>query len=181
MPRICLRRAYELPPLALATQIAKDGAAYFVNGTVANSAQALNAQLTSALWHCHSLMTKAESEYNERIMSILRGPIDVRPGLAFDSPQTSADHGLLSGLSSQRLVKVCTTHTTALLTAIKRDFSNIIGRLHKVDFSKLDDPVMGGTSPYMTTLMERLTFVRVELLTPYNVGKLKKDWCVKVE
>lgn len=37
---------------------------------------------------------------------------------------------------------------------------------------------MGGTSAYMTTLMERLTFVRVEILTPYNVGKLKKDWYV---
>jgi hypothetical protein len=37
---------------------------------------------------------------------------------------------------------------------------------------------MGGASPYMTTLMERMTFVRVEILTPYNVGKLKKDWCV---
>lgn len=55
---------------------------------MANNAQALNTQIVSALWHCHSLMTKAESEYNERIMSILRSPINVSLCSSVPAPLT---------------------------------------------------------------------------------------------
>jgi hypothetical protein len=71
-----------------------------------------------------------------------------------------------------------TRQSSLLLTAIRREFSLILARMHRVDFSKLSDPMagMGGPSPYMKDLMEKMTFVRTEVLAPYNVGGLKKVW-----
>lgn len=81
----------------------------------------------------------------------------------------------------QDLKTLYVKHTTTLLSAIRREFSNSIARLHRVDYSKQSDPasvILGGSSPYMKDLQERMTFVRLQILAPYNVGGLKKEWYV---
>lgn len=65
--------------------------------------------------------------------------------------------------------------------AIRREFSAIITRMHRVDYSKNVDPnpMSGsGASSYMVDLTEKLTFVREELLGPFRIGDLAKEWCV---
>lgn len=51
-------------------------------GTSETSAQSLNAQLTSALYHCYTAVEKIESEYNERIVNVLKSSIAVRSSFA---------------------------------------------------------------------------------------------------
>jgi hypothetical protein len=133
---------------------AKDSAATNLAGPSSNASQALNAQLVSALYHCHSTILKVEDSYNDRILTVLR------PAIA----ETKT---------------VYSRYSDALLLAIRREFSAIVCRLHRVDYSKLSDPMsgMGGeSSPYMKDLMDKMTFVRTEILAPYNVGPLKKEW-----
>ncbi|CDZ96191.1 Predicted Golgi transport complex 1 protein [Phaffia rhodozyma] len=139
-----------------------DNAAYTMTGTSETSAQVLNAQLTSALYHCHSAVGKIEGEYNERVMNLLRPSI----------------------LELEKLYK---KHTADLLGAIRREFSNTLGRLHRVDYAdgakEADGSMMsmgGASSPYMKDLQERMSFVRTRILAPYNVGPLKKEWTVEL-
>jgi hypothetical protein len=63
--------------------------------------------------------------------------------------------------------------------AIRRDFSSIIARMHRVDYSKKLDasPMMAsGASSYMVDLTEKLTLIREEMLGSYRVGDLAKEW-----
>lgn len=69
-----------------------------------------------------------------------------------------------------------------LIMAIRRDFSSIIARMHRVDYSKNLDANGassgggGGASGYMVDLTEKLTLVREEILGAYRVGDLAKEW-----
>ena len=66
--------------------------------------------------------------------------------------------------------------------AIRREFSAVITKMHRVDYSaSLNANSMmgsGGTSSYMSDLTEKLTLVRDELLGSYRVGELAKEWSV---
>jgi hypothetical protein len=64
--------------LSLSLQYIKDNSATNLIGPTINANQALNAQLTSCLYQCHSTIVRLESEYNERIVSVLRPAIAVR-------------------------------------------------------------------------------------------------------
>jgi conserved oligomeric Golgi complex subunit 5 len=66
-----------------------------------------------------------------------------------------------------------------LLNAIRLDISAIISRLHRVDWSGDADAMargMGGPSPYSKELADKLTFIRTEILSKYNVGELGQEW-----
>lgn len=67
-----------------------------------------------------------------------------------------------------------------LLIAIRRELSSIISKLHKLDLSKAPDPLagMGSSSTYMKDLIEKLNFVKSEVLAKFNVGDASRDWCV---
>lgn len=65
--------------------------------------------------------------------------------------------------------------------AIRREVSSIISRLHRVDFGKTLDnlpPSMGGASAYMKELVDKLTFVRKEILSRYTLGDVTQEWSV---
>lgn len=67
--------------------------------------------------------------------------------------------------------------------AIRREFSAIITRMHRVDYSKKVDPnsnsmMNSSASAYMVDLTDKLTLVREEVLGGYRVGELAKEWYV---
>jgi conserved oligomeric Golgi complex subunit 5 len=64
------------------------------------------------------------------------------------------------------------------MTAIKRELSAIIDKLHRVDFGRVVDPVpgMGGPSFYMKDLVEKLTFIKTEVLSKFNLGETGRLW-----
>lgn len=81
----------------------------------------------------------------------------------------------------QNLQSSYTRITTPLDTAFKREFSTIIGRIHKVDFSRPVDPMSTsdqGGSPYMQDLADKMSFIKREILGRLSMGDFMKDWCV---
>jgi hypothetical protein len=67
-----------------------------------------------------------------------------------------------------------------LLAAICRELSAIIARLHRIDFTKSVDPMAGtgGPSMYMKDLIEKLSFIKNEILTKFNVADAARRWLV---
>lgn len=66
-----------------------------------------------------------------------------------------------------------------LLGAIRRELGAIIAKLHRMDFSDAVDPMSamgGGPSPYMKDLVEKLSFIRTEVLVQYNVPERIREW-----
>lgn len=68
--------------------------------------------------------------------------------------------------------------TDALDVAIKREFSTILARIHRVDFSKPVDPMAMGSasSPYMQDLLDKLSFLRNEVLGRSSLGDFMRQW-----
>lgn len=67
-----------------------------------------------------------------------------------------------------------------LTTAIRRELSAIISKLHRIDFSKSVDPDggMGGSSLYVKELTDKLSFIKTELVTKYSLGDYARTWLV---
>ncbi len=66
-----------------------------------------------------------------------------------------------------------------LLLAIRRDLGAIIAKLHKLDLSKGIDASAsghGGASTYMKDLIERINFIKTEVLTRFSVGDATREW-----
>ena len=68
-----------------------------------------------------------------------------------------------------------------LLAAIRRDLAAIIARLHRVDFGKSVDPTAemgGGPSLYMKDFVDKLGYVKREVLAKFSVGGDCHAWSV---
>jgi conserved oligomeric Golgi complex subunit 5 len=68
-----------------------------------------------------------------------------------------------------------------LLVAIKKDLSAIIARLHRLDLGQDSDTgggMGGGPSLYMKDLVDRLNFIKTEVLGNFSVGESSKEWFV---
>lgn len=64
-----------------------------------------------------------------------------------------------------------------LLSSIRRELSSIVAKLHKLNLGSLDASAgMGGPSTYMKDLVEKLNFVKIEVLAKFNVGDLQREW-----
>ena len=68
-----------------------------------------------------------------------------------------------------------------LATAIRRELSAIIAKLHRIDFSKSVDPDagMGGSSLYVKELTDKLAFIKSEIIMKYNLGDYGRTWSVR--
>ena len=70
-----------------------------------------------------------------------------------------------------------------LLTAIRRELGAIIASLHRIDFGGAQrvDPMSrmdGDASPYMKDLVEKLAFIKAEILSKFAAGEEGRSWCV---
>ncbi len=68
-----------------------------------------------------------------------------------------------------------------LLAAIRRELAAITAKLHRMDFAARADPMMSamggaGASPYMKDLVEKLAFVKTEVLAQYLVPDVSPQW-----
>lgn len=70
-----------------------------------------------------------------------------------------------------------------LLTSIRRDLGAVIARLHRIDFAKSVDPMSGmggGSSMYMKELCDKLSFIKSEILSRFNVGDAGRSWVLSL-
>ncbi|KAF5370568.1 hypothetical protein D9758_002084 [Tetrapyrgos nigripes] len=137
--------------------IVRDRSAVLLSGPSASPAQILNGSLASCLYHCHARLLRLSEEHTDAVIQILNPSIEkVRN-------------------TYERLVD-------PLLTAIRRELGSIIARLHRMDFGKSLDSMagMGGSSFYMKDLVEKLTFIKNEVLTKFAVGEDGQKWVLSI-
>lgn len=63
-------------------------------------------------------------------------------------------------------------------TAVRRELSAVIAKLHRIDFAKSVDPMSGGSSPYMKELTEKLAFIKAEIISRYDIDDSGWSWWV---
>ncbi|KAJ8507107.1 hypothetical protein ONZ45_g10502 [Pleurotus djamor] len=137
--------------------IVRDRSAVSLLGPSVTSQQVNNAQVATCLYHCWARLDKLGTEYNDDVYAIIKPSIDALYQ------------------SFQRIVD-------PLVLAIRREVAAIIARLHRVDLSKSLNPMdgLGGASIYMKDLVDKLGFIKAEILPTFNVGDVSKTWVVSI-
>lgn len=146
-------------------------------GPTATPSQVLNAQLATCLYHCFSRLEKLQEEYLEGVLSYIRPSIQVNAQV--HSCQRAADTHVADCTPAQNLKRSFERIIDPLLAAIRRELGAIIAKLHHLDFSDTLDPLSamgGGPSLYMKDLVEKMTFVKAEILSQFNVLDLSRHW-----
>ncbi|KAK7472882.1 hypothetical protein VKT23_000990 [Stygiomarasmius scandens] len=137
--------------------IVRDRSAVFLSGPSASPSQILNGSLATCLYHCHLRLSKLSEEHSEAVIQVIAPSIE-KVKIAYE-----------------RLVE-------PLLTAIRRELGSIIARLHRTDFGKTLDPMggMGGSSFYMKDLVDKLSFIKNEVLNKFMVGEDVQKWVLSI-
>ncbi|KAG7090850.1 hypothetical protein E1B28_009932 [Marasmius oreades] len=136
--------------------VARDRSVLTLVGPSATPTQVLNGSLATFLHHCHFKITKLFDEYSDDISQILK-------------PNT------------EKLDQAYQKIVDPILTAIRRDLGNIIDRIHRTDFGRSDPTAgMGGASLYMKDLVDKLTFIRNEILSRLLVGEDVQKFVVSI-
>ncbi|KAI0940406.1 hypothetical protein AcW1_003608 [Taiwanofungus camphoratus] len=138
--------------------VARERSALTLVGPTATPQQVLNGQLATCLYHCRSRLEKLEDEYSDGVLST------VKPSIA-------------------NLQRAFGRIVDPLLAAIRRELGAIVAKLHRMDFSDAVDPMSamgGGPSPYMKDLVEKLTFVKTEILSQFNVPDISRHWVMSL-
>ncbi|KAH8119187.1 hypothetical protein DFH11DRAFT_1874064 [Phellopilus nigrolimitatus] len=148
-----VQTSLELLLTRLEPLVVRDRWATSLLGPVSTPQQAQNAQVATCLYHCATRLSTLEGEYSESVTAILQPSIkEIRR-------------------SYDRIVD-------PLLVAIRRELGAIVGKLRKLDLGKAPDASagMGGPSTYMKDLVDKLTFIKTEVLAKFNVGDAARVW-----
>ncbi|GMK58813.1 hypothetical protein CspeluHIS016_0602550 [Cutaneotrichosporon spelunceum] len=137
--------------------LVRDFTATSLIGPTATPAAILNAQLISCLYHCTLNLSSLESQFGSKVAEILIPSV-------------------------QALEETYRRVTDLLDIAIKREFSTILARIHRVDFSKPVDPMAmnNSSSPYMQELLDKLNFLRLEVLGRSSLGEFMRKWVLSL-
>ncbi|THV06795.1 hypothetical protein K435DRAFT_711109 [Dendrothele bispora CBS 962.96] len=137
--------------------IVRDRSAVLFSGSSASPSQILNGSLASCLYHCHLRLSKLSEEHSEAVIQIIAPSIE-------------------------KVRKIYDRLVDPLLTAIRRELGSIIARLHRIDFGKTSDPMtgMGGSSFYMKDLVDKLSFIKNEILNKFAVGDDTQKWVLSI-
>ncbi|GAA5826357.1 hypothetical protein JCM5353_004728 [Sporobolomyces roseus] len=134
--------------------IAHDHSATSLLGPLATPSQHNNADLTSSLYHLWHPLDRALQDHTESVREVLRPTID-------------------------RLRASYLAIVNPLIMSIRREFSALLARMHRVDYSKESDTSSSSSaSNYMMDITDKLALVKEEILGSYRVGQLGKDWAL---
>ncbi|KZT65969.1 hypothetical protein DAEQUDRAFT_813938 [Daedalea quercina L-15889] len=140
------------------SMIVRERSATTLIGPSATPSQVLNGQLATCLHNCWARLEKLQDEYPEGVLAYLRN------GIA----------------NVNRAVEQI---VEPLMGAVRRELGAIIAKLNRMDFSDAVDPMSamgGGPSPYMKDLVEKMTFIRTEVLVQYNVPERIREWIIAI-
>ncbi|KAI5889748.1 uncharacterized protein SCHCODRAFT_02601723 [Schizophyllum commune H4-8] len=125
--------------------VVRDRSALTLIGPACTPQQAANAQVATCLHHCRARLAQLESEHIDAVCAALRPSIE-------------------------NMKRTYERVVDPLLAAIRRELAAIIARVHRFDFGRAQDPMSGGgASLYMKDLVEKLAFVKDEILSKFNV------------
>nr|KIR87103.1 hypothetical protein I308_02795 [Cryptococcus tetragattii IND107] len=125
-------------------------------GPNATSAQQVNAQLVGCLYHCWLNVAYIEYDHTGKVWDILSPSIN-------------------SLETTYRRI------TNSLDVAFRKEITSTLARIHRVNFNTPVDPLaMGmdarGGSPYMQDLVDKIGFVRSQILGRMSLGEYMKAW-----
>ncbi|KAH8093869.1 Golgi transport complex subunit 5-domain-containing protein [Cristinia sonorae] len=138
--------------------VSKERAAVSLIGPTATPQQSLNGQIGTCLYHCRQRLVKLDEEYAADVIAVIKPNIE-RLERAFD-----------------KLVE-------PLTAAIRRELAAIIARIHRMDFGDSADPMAGmggGPSPYMKDLVDKLNFIKSDVLSLWNVPEASQQWIINL-
>jgi len=126
------------------------------SGTVASPQQIHNANLTNFLYQAWARLVKLSEEHTPSVFSVLQPSI-------------------------QSMYKNFERIIDPVTTAIRRETSAAIAKLHRHDFSKsVNSNTGGGSSLYMQELTDKLSFIKSEIMARYNVGDYGPTWVTSI-
>ncbi|ADV21425.1 hypothetical protein I305_06443 [Cryptococcus gattii E566] len=125
-------------------------------GPNATSAQQVNAQLVGCLYHCWLNLAYIEYDHTGKVWEILSPSIN-------------------SLETTYRRI------TNSLDVAFRKEIISTLARIHRVNFNTSVDPLaMGmdarGGSPYMQDLVDKIGFVRSQIMGRMSLGEYMKAW-----
>ncbi|KAJ3749149.1 Golgi transport complex subunit 5-domain-containing protein [Lentinula detonsa] len=137
--------------------IVKDRTATLLSGPSPTPAQIMNSSISTCLYHCHSRLVKLREDYSDTLFQVI-------------SPSISKIHA-----TYEQIVE-------PLLTAIRRELSAIIARLHRIDFGRSTDRAagMGGPSFYMKDFVDKLSYIKMEILSKFSVEGDNYKWVISI-
>ncbi|KAF7315340.1 ACT domain-containing protein [Mycena indigotica] len=127
----------------------RDRTATSLAGPSATQQHTTNASLASCLYHCWSRLAKLGDEHSENVVAIITPSIQ-KINAAYDD-----------------IVK-------PVSQAIQRELGAIIARIHRLNLAKATGT--GGASLYMKDLVEKLGFIKTEILSKYNLADAGREW-----
>ncbi|KAG6820510.1 hypothetical protein H0H93_015983 [Arthromyces matolae] len=129
----------------------RDRSAVSLSAPTATPQQVLNTQLITCLYQCWLKLDTLKTDHTEAVFSLLRPAIE-------------------------NVYKAYEQLMDPLMTAIRRELSAIIAKLHRIDFIKdvESTPDIGGSSLYMKELVEKLSFIKTEILSKFAIGEAGK-------
>ncbi|KAF5385847.1 hypothetical protein D9615_002395 [Tricholomella constricta] len=139
------------------TMVVRDRSAVTLMGPTSTPQQASNAQLATCLYQCWSRLDQLRDDHTETVFEALK------PGV-------------------QKMSHAFEHLVEPLMAAIRRELSAIIVKLHRIDFGKTVDPMsdMGGSSFYMKDLVEKLSFIKTEILGKFSIGGAGRTWVISI-
>ncbi|KAG6813690.1 hypothetical protein H0H92_008538 [Tricholoma furcatifolium] len=137
--------------------VVRDRSAVALIGPTATPQQASNAQLATCLYQCWLKLDTLRNDHTEAVFNSLDPSI-------------------------QNMHKAYEHLVEPLMSAIRRELSAIIVKLHRIDFGKDVDPTsgMGGSSLYMKELIDKLSFIKKEALSNFAIGEAGRTWVLSI-
>lgn len=149
----------------------RDRSAVALIGPSATPQQASNGQLATFLYHCWFRLERLNDEHSEAVFGTLEPMLKVLQ--LFLTLKSIIIFFLMQDMHQAyiRLVE-------PVMAAIRRELGALVDKLHRVDFARIVDPVpgMGGPSFYMKDLVEKLSFIKAEVLSKFNFGDAGRSW-----
>ncbi|KIY65678.1 hypothetical protein CYLTODRAFT_492125 [Cylindrobasidium torrendii FP15055 ss-10] len=135
--------------------VTKDRSAVTLVGPTATPQQATNGSLATFLYHLRLRLNALKAEHTDGTFGVIRPGVD-------------------------RLQDAFENIVNPLVSSVRRELGSIIAKIHRFDFGRSSDPMagMGGASLYMKDLVERLSFIKMEILSKFSVGDEQKTWIV---
>jgi hypothetical protein len=163
----------QIDHLLFRSQVVRDRWATNLLGPVSTPQQATNAQFATSLYHCWSRLSKLDGEFPDNVVATIAQSIKVMlPDISTTMPLQRLT-SYLQGIR-QAFDKI----VDPLLLAIQRELSANVARIHKLDLASDATAFSGASSMYMKDLVEKLAFIKGEVLAKFNIGDVVYEWYV---
>ncbi|KAF8626868.1 hypothetical protein AX15_004686 [Amanita polypyramis BW_CC] len=139
------------------TLVIRDRSVFSLIGPSASPQQVSNAQIATCLYQCWFALEQLKEIHSNIVFATLQ------PGI-------------------QEIHKLYDSLIKPIKTSIRREIGAIVSKLHRIDLGKPVNPDsgLGGASLYIRDLTEKLSFIKSEILSRYNLNETGRAWTISI-